>query len=138
MSTSYLSLVSGSRVSNYLGLKMDPGTEFSYPPTGDSQYAYIEIPVRVILVSTGEVLEAGTKALRNQHVYIQPACTVHVRGSYRFEVHPNPAFWEYGTAQGSYYLEPGEGLLTPGFYVSLKKDLDPSKIVYAVRIYMRA
>lgn len=136
MSTSFLNLASGSRISNYLGLRMEPGTVFTYPPSGDSLYAYLEIPVGKVLGAAGEPLEG--KALRNQHVYVQPACTVNVRGSYRFEVHPNPALWEVGTVQGMYYLEPSSGERTPGFFMTLRKDLDLDKIDYAVRIYMRA
>lgn len=135
MDTSYLSLVSGSRISNYLGLKMTEGSEFSYPGIQNRQYAYIEIPVGSIIVSsTGEITD---KALRNQHVLVQPACTVDVKGNYRFEVHPNPAIWAYGTAQGMYYLEPSSGQQVPGFYVTLRKDIDLSTLDYAVRIYMR-
>lgn len=135
--TSYLSLVSGARIKNYLGLQMDEGRVFTYPPTGDSGYGYVQIPAARIVDMAGEPLVAD-KALRNQAVRIVPACSVDIKGSYRFEVHPNPALWDFGAVQGVFYLEPGEGRLVPSFVMNLRKDLTLTDIPWAIRIYMRA
>lgn len=135
MSTSYLSMASGARISNYLGLKMDEGIAFRYPGIQERQYAYVEIPVaRMELATNGEVVD---KALRNQMIRIVPACSVEVRGAARFEVHPNRAFWDFGTVQGMYYLESKEGRLVPSFHIQLRKDLELTGDDYAIRIYMR-
>lgn len=140
METSYLKLVSGSRLSNYLGLEMAEGYEFRYPTAQERNYSYIEVPVKELINSTTmESIGEGQKGLRNQHIYVVPACTVDVKGNYRFEVHPNPAFWNYGATQGMFYLEPRDGRQVPGFHVALRKDLDLSTLVsdWAIRIYMR-
>lgn len=135
METSYLKLL-GSRLSNHLGLKMDEGYEYSFPQVQERNYAYIEIPVKELFNPTEE--KVVDKGLRNQHLLVVPACTVDVKGSYRFEVHPNPKLWSYGIVQGLYYLEPKEGTKAPSFSVVLRRDLELSDIDYAVRIYMRS
>lgn len=135
MTTSYLSMVSGSRIGNYLGLKMDEGKAYRHPGVQQRQYAYIEIPIRhLINTSTGEIVEKG---LRNQVIQVVPACTVDVRGDYRFEVHPDPELWQFGIVQGMFYLEPLSGKQEPSFYMHLRKDMtiDPERAV--IRIYMR-
>lgn len=136
MDTSYLSLAGGSRLSNYLGITMDAGHVFSYPGIQERQYGYIEIPVLELRnTATGEVVD---KALRNQHIMVVPACSVDVRGNYRFEVHPYPELWSHATVQGMYYLEPREGRKVPAFYMTMRKDMDKADIAYAIRIYMRS
>lgn len=134
METSYLKLI-GSRLSNHLGLKMDEGYEYMFPQVQERNYGYVEIPVKE-LYNPGEE-KAVEKGLRNQQLIVVPACTVDVKGHYRFEVHPNPQLWNYGIVQGMYYLEPKEGTKSPNFSIVLRKDLDPAEIEYAVRIYMR-
>lgn len=136
METSYLSLVSGSRISNFLGLKMDQGVDYTRPGVQERQYAYIEIPVRHIEnVTTGEI---GMRALRNQLVRIVPACTVNVRGNYRFEVHPDRTLWAYGIVEGMFYLEPKEGEFSPSFHMQLRRDMELVPGTSVIRIYMRS
>lgn len=135
METSYMKLI-GSRLSNHLGLKMEEGHEYRFPQIQERNYAYVEIGATALYLPSEE--KYLDKALRNQQVKVLPACTVDVKGHYRFEVHPNPQLWEYGTCQGMYYLEPREGEIRPGFYVALRKDLDLKDIDYAIRIYMRS
>lgn len=136
METSYLKMVDHTRLNTYLGLKMEPGYEISRPKQSTRNYAYIEVPVLAVLnTATGESSMAGA---RNQNIQIVPACTVSTKGNYRFEVHPNPQLFEYGMAQGMYYIEPESGLVTPSIYVQLRKDLDATKLDYSIRIYMRS
>lgn len=136
METSYLSMVSGSRIKNFLGLKMDEGIDYKNAGVQERAYAYIEIPVRHIEnMSTGEI---SMKGLRNQVVRIVPACTVNVRGNYRFEVHPDRSLWAYGVVEGMYYLESQEGELEPSFYMQLRKDMELSAGSPVIRIYMRS
>lgn len=135
METSYLKLM-GSRLTNHLGLKMEEGHEFSYPQVQERNYAYVQIPVKELYNFTEE--KAVEKGLRNQHLIITPACTVDVKGNFRFEVHPNPKLWNYGIVQGMYYLEPKDGVVSPGFSIVLRRDLELADIDYAVRIYMRS
>lgn len=136
MESSYLRLVSGSRLANNLGLKMAEGYEYRSPASSTSGYAYIEVPVMELYNPTDEtILEKG---MRNQYLKVMPACTVNVKGFYRFEVHPNKDLYEYGMVQAPFYLEPEEGEYVPSFYIKLRKDLDIQDIEYAIRIYMRA
>lgn len=136
METSYLSLSSGSRLSNYLGLAMDEGYKYSYPGVQERNYGYIEIPLKDLHnTTTGDMSD---KVLRNQHILVIPACSVEVRGNYRFEVHPNPELWRYATVQGMFYLEPREGKKIPAFYMTMRKDMDKADVAYAIRIYMRS
>lgn len=136
METSYLSMVSGSRISNFLGLQMDEGKNYNHSGVRERQYAYIEIPIRHIEnVTTGEI---GMKALRNQLIRIVPACKVNVRGNYRFEVHPDRSLWAYGVVEGMFYLEPQEGEMEPSFYMQLRKDMELSADDKVIRIYMRS
>lgn len=134
METSYLKLI-GSRLSNHLGLKMDEGYEFSFPQVQERNYAYVEIPVKELVnAADGKPVEKG---MRNQQILVVPACSVDVKGHYRFEVHPNAQLWNYGVVQGMYYLEPKEGMKVPSFHIALRRDFELSDIDYAVRIYMR-
>lgn len=134
METSYLRMVDGTRLSNYLGLKMQEGYEVGRPTQAARSYAYIEIPV-MTLRGNGE---DSSEAKRNAYVEVVPACTVNVKGRCRFEVHPNPKLYEYGMAQGMYYLEPEDGELIPSIRIWLRRDLSLSDLDYAIRIYMRA
>jgi hypothetical protein len=136
METSFLKMVDQTRLSNYLGLKMAESFAYSRPSQPNRGYAYIEIPA-LALVNTADG-SVDNKALRNQYIKVRPACTVNVRGSYRFEVHPNPQLFEYGIAQGMYYIEPESGEMIPDIYIQLRKDLDLDSLDYAIRIYMRA
>lgn len=134
MSTSYLRL-NQTRVATYLGLRMDEGFPYRFPSQGSREYAYVEIPVKELYNPSEETVV--TKGMRNQYLKVIPACRVNVRGHSRFEVHPNPALYQYGLIQAPFYLESEEGELTPGFYIALRKDLDISEIDWAIRIYMR-
>lgn len=134
METSYLKMVDLTRLKNYLGLEMAEGFEFKRPETANSGYAYIDIPALSILSNDGEL---GIEAKRNAYIDLIPACTVNVKGRYRFEVHPNPKLLDYGMTQGMYYLEPENGEKIPSMKIWLRKDLDIADLDYAVRIYMR-
>lgn len=125
------------RISNYMGLRMDEGVPYRY----SKDYLYIQVPVRALVNKPGtaeeEKITGEGKALRNQRLLILPACTINVRGYNNIvQVQPNPALAEYGDIQGSYYIHPNEGERVPGFYISLRRDLDLRDIDYAIRLYM--
>lgn len=136
METSYLKLIDGTRIQNYLGLKMDDGYIAAKPQEAGRNYAYLEIPARELYNPSDE--SVVMKGMRNQYIRVIPACSVNVRGNYRFEVEPNPALAEFGALQGRYYLEPGDGQLVPHFHLWLRRDLELSDIKWAIRLYMRA
>lgn len=136
MESSYMKLLRGSsRITNHLGLQMAEGYVFSSPAEQSRDYAYIEIPVKELYKSEEE--PSTTKGARSQYLRVVPACSVNVKGHYRFEVHPNPKLYEYGMVQAPFYIEPDSGLMVPYFHIALRKDLDISDIGYAIRIYMR-
>lgn len=131
MESSFLNIARGNRLNSYIGLKMGEGKSFRYA----ADYTYIEIPVRELINVTDD--KTGSKGLRNQHVRILPACEVNVRGNYKLLVEPNPELAAYGSVQGMYYIQPGQGEQVPGFYITLRKDLDLSDLNFAVRLYLR-
>lgn len=127
----FLNLTRGNRLSQYMGLRLREGT---LPKYGQPNYSYVEIPIAEVQ-KEGEVVES---ALRNQHLLIVPDCILNVRGDYHVLVEPNPALAEFGQVQAPYYIHSGEGEQAPGFYITLRKDLDLSSIKYAVRLYLQA
>lgn len=130
MESSFLNLGRGNRTTAYMGLELDPGVEIKY----EKGYTYMDIPVRELVNGEGVIVEKG---LRNQHLRVIPACSVDLKGDYKILVEPNPALAEFGAVQGMYYIQPGTGRQTPGFYITLRKDLDLSQIQYGIRMYMR-
>lgn len=135
METSFLRL-NNTRVGSYLGLRMSEGVPYRFPQVSSRDYAYIEIPVQELYNPADECVV--TKALRNQYIRVIPACTVNVKGHYRFEVHPNPALNKFGPVQAPFYLEPEDGEFCPSFYIALRRDMSITDIDWAIRIYMRA
>lgn len=130
METSFLKLVSGSRISNYMGLKMLAERAFKYAP----DYTYVEIPLLGFLGKDDTVPQ--DKALRNQYVRLIPACVVDVKGRDKLLVEPNPALAEFGMVQPGYYMHPGQGG-SPGLYMSVRKDIEVADVDFAIRLYMR-
>lgn len=130
METSYLKLMHGSRLSNYMRLEMDEGTE----PVLGKNYLYLEIPL------VGAVSEEGSslQIKRNQHVWIRSAATVDMKGRNFIEVEPNPALAELGQVQAVYRVHPDSGKKQLGFWFTARKDTDLTLLEYAVRIYMPA
>lgn len=131
METSYLKLMKGSRLTNYMGLEVDPGAGLSL----GTNYMYIDIPVRGV---SGEDEKLVQEIKRNQHVYIEAAATVDVKGRNMIEVEPNIALAEMGQVQGSYRIHPGSGQKRLGFWFTARRDCDLAELQYAVRIYMPA
>lgn len=131
MESSFLNLARGNRLSSYMGLQMAEGKSYRYAP----DYTYIEIPVSILYNPTDE--KEVEKGLRNQHLFVTPACFVNIRGGYKVLVEPNPKLAAYGATQGMYYISSGAGEQVPGFYITLRKDLDISDVNYAVRLYLQ-
>lgn len=135
--STYLKLVSGSRLKNYMGLEMAPGVEYK----NGKGYLYIEIPVGAFIGSPSTGAEPGTSEIlkevkRNQHVFVSPSCTVNVKGGYIVEIEPSTEFAKFGQVQPGYKIHPDSGLLTPGFYFTARKDVTLSDFTWAVRLYM--
>lgn len=128
MSTTFLKLMEGSRLSNYMGLKMSPGFKF----TNGQGYMYIEIPL--LQVEMDGQPQVGIK--RNQQVFLVPACTVEVKGNQVIEIEPNIELAELGTVQASYKIHPQSGLKRPGVWFTPRRDTDLSELTYLIRIYM--
>lgn len=130
MTSTYVNLVRGTYISNYLGLKMKEGHEFKYR----SDYVTVEIPI-IGFEKDGELVD---KVLRNQYVKVIPACTVDVRGArYHAQVEPNPALAEFGLYQPGYYIHTGTGEQVPGFWFQARKDLSKEDVAFAIRLYLR-
>ena len=130
METSYLKLMKGSRLSNYMRLEMVEGKE----PVLGKNYLYLDIPL--IGAETEEGMSLQVK--RNQHVWIQSAAVVDMKGRNFIEVEPNPALAELGQVQAMYRVHPDSGKRQLGFWFTARKDTDLTSLEYAVRIYMPA
>ena len=130
METSYLKLMKGSRLTNYMRLEMAPGVE----PVLGKNYLYLDIPLAG--ASTEEGMSMQVK--RNQHVWIAAAAHIDMKGRNFIEVEPNPALAEMGQIQGTYRLHPDSGRKQLGFWFTARKDADLTELQYAVRIYMPA
>lgn len=124
MDTAYLKLTAGSRLKNYMGLVVDEGQEYKF----GMNYLHLDIPVR----PTDEYKDVK----RNQHVFVEAAAIVNVKGRNIIEVEPNPLLAEFGQVQGSYKIHPGSGEKRLGFWFTARKDIDLSTLDYAVRLYM--
>ncbi len=131
MDTSFLNWARGNRLGSYAGLVMVEGYDFKYGP----DYTYIDIPLLGFFDSKEE--KVVTKGLRNQYLRAIPACSLDVKGSLKVQVEPSIEMAEYGTTQPGYYVHPGSGLIEPGFYIQLRKDIDLADVPYAVRLYLR-
>lgn len=136
--TTFLKLSGGSRLTNYLGLRMDEGREHKF----GKGYLFLEIPVRGIhrdeIETPAVLVDSPMIVKRNQHVFVEPACTLSVRGYNIVGIEPNPALSEFGQVQAGYKISPETGVQCPGFYYTARKDTDLSKLDYAIRIYMYA
>lgn len=130
MDVSFISLVRGNRLTQYLGLAMLEGYEYKY----GKDYTYIEVPVSKMLLKGEEVSEAK----KLQRVQLVAACTVTPKGSgTHLLVEPNRELSELGIVQAPYYLHNGDATQVPSVYISLIKDIELSSIPFCVRIYLR-
>jgi hypothetical protein len=130
METSYLKLMNGSRLTNYMRLEMADGSE----PILGKNYLYLDIP----LIGAETEEGASMQVKRNQHVWIKSAATVDMKGRNFIEVEPNPTLAEMGQVQGMYRIHPDSGKTELGFWFTARKDVDLTELQYAVRIYMPA
>lgn len=128
MDTVYLKLMRGSRLTNYMGLQMDEGTDL----TLGKNYMFIDIPVRGV----DEEGKLVTELKRNQHVFIESAASLDVRGMQIIEVEPNPALAALGQVQGSFKVHPGSGKQRIGVWFTARKDVNLTELTYLVRLYM--
>lgn len=127
MEVVFLNLARGSRLANYMGLKMHPETSYKF----GADYSYVEIPLAG-LIRDGESVDKG---LRNQQILIVPACTVDVKGGHKIFVKVNPMLQEYGHAPSVMLLDSGLKE-QPVFYITLRKDLAKEDMDWAVRLYL--
>lgn len=131
MDTSYLKLMSGSRLSNFMGLEMIPGHEYKY----GKNYLHLDIPILGVVDEKGELTK---EVKRNQHVFIRSAASVFMRGYNFIEVEPNAELAEWGQVQGLYRVHPESGKRELGLWFTARKDTDLSQFSHCVRIYMPA
>lgn len=135
MESAHVKLVSGSRIENYLGLRMDAG----YNYTHGKNYMFISVPATVLVEASEKGMEEPTMTIkRNQHVFIPAACTLNVRGQSFLEIEPNPALAEFGQVQGTYRVHPDSGEMRPGVWFTARKDTDISELQFLINIYMVA
>lgn len=129
MSITFLKLMEGSRLTNYMGLEMLGGAEMKK----GQGYLYLEIPF-------GEVEVDGVKThgvvKRNQHVLLESSCKVNVKGNQVIEIEPNTQLAAWGQVQPSYKIHPQSGEQVPGVWFTARKDCDISDLPYLIRIYM--
>jgi hypothetical protein len=125
MDTTLLKLIDGARVKNHLGLRMDEGIE----PVKGKNYLHMDIPVRI---------PADSVVKRGQHVFIEAAGTINVKGRNVAEVEANPALAEYGQVQPTRKVHPDSGLIQLGVWFTAHKQLDLKDLEYCVRLYMYA
>lgn len=129
MDSSYLKLMKGSRLTNYMGLQLEKGAE----PAFGKNYLYLEIGPYGIEDSEGSLIR---EVKRNQHVFLQSVATVNVKGRNIVEVEPNPALSELGQVQGSHKIHPDSGEQRVGVWFTARKDMSLDDLKYLVRIYM--
>lgn len=127
MDSMFLNLVRGNRLTAYMGLEMSEGHVYKF----SKDYTYIEIP---LLEARNGGEKVKDKALRNQHIELVPACRVKLHGSYKLLVKTNPDLQAIGNAPTVFMVE--EEIGHPSFYITLRKDLDLSKLEWAVRLYL--
>lgn len=127
--SAFINLVRGNRLSMYMGLQLDS----KEPPRFAKDYSYVEVAVREFWNPTEE--KTVTKALRNQHLLVRPACVVNLKGSYKVLVKTNPKLQEVCSCPALLVLDVGEGE-QPSFYATFRKDFDVSELDWCVRLYM--
>lgn len=128
MSQTFLRLLPGTRLTNYLGLRCDEGIQ-PLRAEVSTEYGYLDIPF-----ATGQEMELK----RNQHVFLEAGATINVKGREVVGIEPNPALAEFGQVQGYYRAQPGSGEKRLGFYFTCHKQVDLTQFKYAVRVYMYA
>lgn len=127
-----MNITRGNRLTSWMGLE----GKYTFPKHSERNYGYVEIPFRAEPFRNGEG-EYQPQGARQQYLEVFPDCSVNVRGHCRIFVQPNPALAKFGPLQGGYYIESQSGTVIPTFFISLRKDLDPSLFEYAVRLYLQ-
>lgn len=122
MDSIFLKLVDGARVKNHLGLRMTEGYEYKH----GKNYMYLDIPA----VTLNEEIK------RNQHVFLEAAGTIEVKGRSIAEIEPNPALAEFGQVQSAYKVHPDSGIIKLGVWFTAHKALDLGSVDYLVRLYL--
>jgi hypothetical protein len=125
----FLNLVRGSRLSMYMGLKMDEGAAYRFA----KDYTYIEIPLAQLYNPSTE--EVVTKATRNQRIQIIPACKVEIKGNYKILIKTNPVLQEVASCPSMILLDSGEAA-PASFYATFHKDMSEKDLEWAVRLYL--
>lgn len=134
LNTALLNLARGNRMSTHLGLQMDEGRSLKYA----NDYLYVQLPLRGhALAGSDEVVTAG-KVMRNQHVRIESAATINVRGNHRYVVKTHPKLQEVATCPTLFIIDnQGEGEQVH-FHATFRKDFDLQELPWITRVYMIA
>lgn len=123
MESTFLKLVDGTRINNWMGLTLDPGMEY----VRARDYLHLDVPARK---------QEDMEVKRNQHIFIEAAGTVDVKGSHLIEVEANPTLSAFGQVQGIHRIHPGTGVRQLGVWFTAHKNCDVSELDYLVRLYM--
>ena len=131
--SSFLKLVTGTRIKNYMGLVLEEGVTAAK----GKNYLYLELPAVRFLGSEADK-ESDTLIKRNQHVFLLCGATINVKGPNMALVEPSVDLCEYGQVQASFHVHPDSGEKAVGFWFTARKDTDLSKLAYGVRLYLVA
>jgi len=125
----FLNLVRGNRVQARLGLVTpNNSTSLKFGPN----YAYVEIPVKEVL-KDGVPVEDG-KISRNQHVQIVADCTINPKGNEIVLVAYNNELQQVANLGSQHMVHPNEGVQSPSFWATFRKDCLVEDIKWAVRL----
>lgn len=124
--SSFLKLIRGNRVTNYLGLHEDT---VRFGP----DYTYVEMPI-MHLQGSGEEDKPTNKAVRNQHLQVCVApFTPHKL--YKVLVVTNPMLQRVASIPAVYLVD-GSNPEPLEMWATFRKDFDVSNLDWAVRLYL--
>jgi len=137
LETVFASLVRGNRLSAYMGLRYvmpDPVTGRQPAPVYGPSYSYVQLAASHLLTADGEPVTEGK---RNQYVRLVPEAMVRLRGgTYQLLISANPQLHEYGSLSDLRLVDKMSEEEYPVVHLQLRRDLDVSKLAYAVRLYL--
>jgi hypothetical protein len=127
--TAFIKLSSDNTRKNYLGLATQEGMPIRF----SQDYMSVEVlPSSIWNPSEEKFVD---KAMRNQHLKLEAACTIHPKYQYRALVKTNPMLQEVASAPAMFMVESGEGGPV-SFFATFRKDFEVKDLSWLVRIYL--
>lgn len=123
--TTFLNLVRGNRVTNYLGLHED---QVKFGP----DYTYVELPAMHFLHADGEKADV---AVRNQHLQLVVAAFQPHR-LYKLLVVTNPELQRVATIPAMYLVDGANEEVGVEIWATFRKDFKLADLPWAVRLYL--